>query len=63
MIDIESTLPATPQRKAMLGMMADVRGTTAVGLANIRAFLLTGDVKLRGNFAKLAIKNENASPT
>ena len=57
MIDIEATLPATPERKAMLGMMADVRGTTAVGLANIRAFLLTGDVKFRDNFAKLWVKN------
>jgi methyl-accepting chemotaxis protein len=57
MIDIESTLPATPERKALLGVMADVRGTTAVGLANIRAFLLTGDETFRNNFGGLWAKN------
>ncbi len=58
MIDIEATQPATPDRKALLGIMADVRGTTAVGLANIRAFLLTGDQKFHDNFTGLWAKNE-----
>ncbi|OVE82629.1 hypothetical protein BVY03_00530 [bacterium K02(2017)] len=57
MIDIEATLEATKERKDLLGMMADVRGTTGVGLANIRAFLLTGDNKFKENFDKLWSKN------
>jgi methyl-accepting chemotaxis protein len=56
-IDIENTLPATPERKALLAMMADVRGTTALGLANIRAFLLTGDVTFRERFDAMWKKN------
>ena len=58
MIDIEGTLDAAPQRKALLGMMADVRGTTGLALANIRAFLLTGDAKFKKNFDVLWAKNQ-----
>ncbi|MDH3234670.1 MAG: methyl-accepting chemotaxis protein [Alphaproteobacteria bacterium] len=58
MIDIEGTLDATAQRKALLGMMADVRGTTGLALANIRAFLLTGDAKFKKNFDVLWAKNQ-----
>jgi len=58
MIDIETTLEATPQRKALLGMMADVRGTTGLALANIRAFLLTGDAKFKKNFDRFWAKNK-----
>ncbi len=57
-INIEATLPATPERKALLGMMADVRGTTARGLANIRAFLLTGDQKFHVRFNTMWTKNK-----
>lgn len=57
MINIEATLPATPQRKALLGMMADVRGTTARGLANIRAYLLSGNEKFKANFDVMWAKN------
>jgi methyl-accepting chemotaxis protein len=57
-INVETTLPATPERKALLGMMADVRGTTARGLANIRAFLLTGDAKFRTRFDAMWTKNK-----
>jgi len=56
-INIEATLPATPERKALLGMMADTRGTTARGLANIRAFLLTGDQKFHKLFNVMWTKN------
>lgn len=45
------------ERIAYLGYMADFRGSFAVGLANIRAFLLTGDKKFADNFAKLWDKN------
>ncbi len=57
MINIESKLPATPERKALLGMMADVRGTTARGLANIRAFLLTGNKVFSDRFNVMWTKN------
>jgi methyl-accepting chemotaxis protein len=57
MIDIEATLPATPERKALLGMMADVRGTTGMAVANIRAFLSTGDPAFRVTFDRFWTKN------
>ena len=58
MIDIEANLEATPSRKALLGMMADVRGTLGLSLANIRALILTGDQKFRDNFDILWAKND-----
>ena len=51
-INMEAKLSATPERKALLGMMADVRGSTGLALANIRAFLLTGDQKFSKTFDK-----------
>jgi len=56
-INLESNLAATPQRKEMLGMMADIRGSTALSLADIRAFLLTGDEKFRDNYTSFNSKN------
>jgi len=50
MIDEESRLEASPQRKKLLKLLADSRGSFAVGLANIRAYLLSGDTKFRDNF-------------
>lgn len=58
MIDIEAEQEATPERKALLGMMADVRGTTGMALANIRAFLLTGDTSFQDSFDAFWSKNE-----
>lgn len=58
MIDIEATLPATRSRKQLLGMMADVRGTIGLGLANIRAYLLSGDEKFKQKFDVLWAKND-----
>jgi len=49
-INIEAKLEATPKRKALIGMMAAIRGTTARSLANIRAYLLSGDEKFKGKF-------------
>lgn len=51
----DSGIPA--ERIKYLGYMADFRGSFAVGLANIRAFLLTGDKKFADNFAGLWDKN------
>jgi len=50
-------MAAAVKRKKMLGMMADVRGTTGLGLANIRAYLLSGDVKFAKLFEKFWAKN------
>jgi len=50
MIDEEATLEATPQRKELLKLMADSRGSFAMGLANIRAYLLSGDTTFRDSF-------------
>jgi len=50
MIDEEANLEATPVRKKLLKLMADSRGSFAIGLANIRAYLLTGETKFRNNF-------------
>ncbi len=47
----------TTERITYLGYMADFRGSFAVGLANIRAFLLTGDKIFADNFTKLWDKN------
>lgn len=58
LIDEELTLRATTERKALLGMMADVRGTLGLGLANIRAFILTGDIVYEETFNKLWKKND-----
>ena len=58
MIDAEQNLAATPERKAILGMMADVRGTMGMSLANIRAFLLTGQDMFREKFDEMWSKNE-----
>ena len=57
MIDIELDRPATPERKRLLGIMADVRGTLAVGLANIRAYLLSGNTSFRDKYTTAWAKN------
>tara|TARA_R110002096_G_scaffold416576_3_gene619687 strand:- start:125330 stop:127528 length:2199 start_codon:yes stop_codon:yes gene_type:complete len=58
MINEEAGLSATPERKALLGMMADVRGSMGLGLANIRAQLLTGDAKFEELFKGFWATNE-----
>ena len=66
-IDAEKNLDATAERKALLGYLADSRGSLAVGLASIRAYLLTGDQKFadaftekwKTNTARLATLREN----
>ncbi len=56
-INAEQKMPATEERKKIFAMMADVRGTTARGLANIRAFLLTGDKIFQDRFDVMWKKN------
>ncbi len=57
LIDLEAKQAATADRKALLGMMADVRGTTGLALANIRAYLLSGDEKFKTKFDEIWAKN------
>ncbi len=57
MIDLEAKLASTAERKALLGMMADTRGTLGLGLGAIRAYLLTGDESFKKQFEKLWTKN------
>lgn len=58
-IDEEVTLSSNPKRKKLLKNLADTRGSFANGLANIRAFLLTGDTMFRDKFMKKWQVNEN----
>ena len=62
MIDLEGAVPMNTSnmnaRRELLGVMADVRGTLGLGLANIRAYLLTGDEKFKAGFDKLWAKND-----
>lgn len=58
MIDLEAQLEATAQRKALLGMMADIRGTLGLSLANIRGYLLSAEAQYKDNFDTLWAKNE-----
>ncbi|MBT7898551.1 MAG: hypothetical protein HN565_07215, partial [Rhodospirillales bacterium] len=58
MIDEEVKLPASSDRKKLFGLMADFRGSMAIGLANIRAYLLSGDVKFKNGFTKAWAKNK-----
>lgn len=58
-IDTEVTLSSTPARKKLLKNLADTRGSFAIGLANIRAFLLTGDVVFKNNFLNKWKVNED----
>jgi len=57
MIDLEAKQGADKTRKDILYMMADVRGTTGLGLAAIRAYLLSGDEKFAEQYKKLWSKN------
>lgn len=52
MIDDEQSLSATPERKALLKTMADVRGNLANSVANLRLYLITGDKSAKEAFQK-----------
>jgi len=64
-IELEKSLVATPERKELLGIMADLRGSMLMSLTNIRLYMVTGSNENRFNFnmswrvneAKLAALN------
>lgn len=57
LIDLEAKQDSDATRKSILYMMADVRGTTGLGLAAIRAYLLSGDAKFAKQYETLWAKN------
>ena len=57
MVDIEVHLVSNKKRKVLLGIMADVRSSTALSLANIRAFLIDGDPQFKKAFNQSWSKN------
>ena len=60
MINLEKVEKASPERKNLLALMADVRGSMGMALANIRAYLLTGDEKFSQEFDKFWTNNSNS---
>ncbi|MCP4002950.1 MAG: HAMP domain-containing protein, partial [bacterium] len=50
MINDEKAQETTAERKALLATLADSRGSFALGLASIRAFLIGGETKWREDF-------------
>ncbi len=59
MINEEANLAGTDSRKKLLKLLADSRGSFALGLANIRAYLLSGNVEFRDAFRKHWKTNED----
>ncbi len=58
LIDEEETLKANKPRKQLLKYLADTRGSFAIGLANIRAYLLSGNAVFHENFINKWLVNE-----
>jgi methyl-accepting chemotaxis protein len=50
LINQESQLKATAKRKKLLKLLADSRGSFALGMANIRAYLLSGNEQFKDEF-------------
>ena len=59
-IDEESNLPSTVERKKLLKLLADSRGSFAIGIANIRAYLISGDENFNTNFIQNWKINSNS---
>ncbi len=58
MINEEVEIDGEVSRKSLLGMMADIRGSTAISVADIRGYLITGDENYEKSFNKNWTKNE-----
>jgi methyl-accepting chemotaxis protein len=63
MITEEGQIPSTDERKSLLLAMADMRGSMAMAVAAIRAYLLTGDQAFKTEFERLWAINETAFTT
>ncbi len=51
-IDTETSLTASPERKEILGIMADIRGNTAIAIGQLRSYLLTADEQFNQEFSQ-----------
>ncbi len=60
MIQEEGQIASSDERKSLLLAMADVRGTMAMSVAALRAYLLTGDQNFKAEFDRLWTQNEAA---
>jgi methyl-accepting chemotaxis protein len=60
MIQEEGQIPSSDERKTLLLAMANIRGTMAMAVAAIRAYLLTGDPSFKAEFEQLWVQNETA---
>jgi len=58
MVEEESLLRATVERKVLLKLLADSRGSFAIGISNIRAYLLSSDVQFSKSFQDAWLINE-----
>jgi len=63
LINEEKKRGATEQRKALLATLADSRGSFAMGLASIRAFLISGDKTWQEKFEAQWATNESRFKT
>ena len=59
MIEWEASEPASDERKALLGIMAEVHGTLVLSFANLQRFLLSGDKQFQTQFEEILRKNEH----
>ncbi len=57
-IDHESTIASTDQRKSLLIGFADMRGSMAMAIGAIRGYLLTGNVSFKTEFEELWATNQ-----
>ena len=53
-INVEKQQPATPARKELFGVMADLRGSTAAGFAMLRTYVLSGEERFKDEYQNLA---------
>lgn len=60
MIDYSKTQPSSNKRQDILATMADLRGSFTLSLAEIRAYLLSADVKFQASFKKQWQRNEKS---
>src|SRR5438270_10300831 len=58
MIEEEGKIASTDQRKTLLIDFADLRGSMAMAIGAIRAYLLTADVSFKSEFEQLWALNE-----
>ena len=59
-IEEEGRLEATPDRKRTLAQLSDAKGAFAVGLASLRAYLLSGEPAFRAGFDRQWAVNADA---